>query len=187
MPKGGLIGRKGVSPVIATMLLLVITVVLAGLIMAFVLPFVRDKLGDSKECIDTLEGLEFAESRFNCYEGPGLTLETGFSIKVKKDTVKGARISLIRQDDSSDVADLKDGITISSTTGLSVRMVSVVAYSTPIQFPDQAGEQMAYISKNADNVPYVKAEISPITESGKVCEVADIVELAPCIPAGTNL
>src|SRR3990167_5944643 len=98
MIKRGEMDKKAVSPVIATMLLLVITVVLAGLIMAFVLPFVREQLGEGKECLDVLDGIEFAESQFNCFiitdptTGAG---ETGFSVKIKKEKVSGFKVSLI--------------------------------------------------------------------------------------------
>ncbi len=179
MIKRGLINKKGVSPVIATMLLLVITVVLAGLIMAFVLPFVRDKLGDSKECLDVLDGIEFAESKFNCYQ-TSTPLETGFSIKLKKDAVKGARISLIKTDDSSVVYDINANTP--AATLADVRKVGAggVYGGTALGFPSQAGEQMTYVA----NAEYARAEIAPTTASGKVCEVTDAVEFVPCLNVG---
>ena len=59
--------KRGVSPVIATVLLLVITVVIASIIFAFVIPFVNKSLGNSKACLNVLDGIEFPESRFNCW------------------------------------------------------------------------------------------------------------------------
>jgi len=43
--------KRGVSPVVATVLLLVLTIGLAAIIFAFVIPFVQDQLGNSKACL----------------------------------------------------------------------------------------------------------------------------------------
>src|SRR3989338_8823995 len=150
--------KKGVSPVIATVLLLVLTIVIGGIIFSVVIPFVKDSLGDSKVCLDVLQGVEFPESKFNCYNitSPALLNKTGFSIKLNKEGISGFRVALIDSDGSSDVKNIKKDTSI--VEGL--RMVGKACYVA--------------------NKKYIKAELSPITKSGEICTVADVVEFVPC-------
>lgn len=172
--------KRGVSPVIATVLLLVITVVIASIIFAFVVPFVNKSLGNSKACLNVLDGVEFPESKFNCYVDYSLSnpppfsspqYETGFSVKVKKAGIVGVRISLIDEDGNSEVKDIKLG---SVEDEANYRLVDS-DYNAPLIFPSTGG-QRSYVV----NVNYSMAEISPITESGDVCAVSDTVEFTPC-------
>ena len=155
--------KKGVSAIVATMILLVITVVLAALIMTVVVPFVKDQLGTSKECADTLDSLEFGESPFNCYS----TTETGFSVKVKKDAVVGVQVSLINQNGDSQVYTIKNGSVVNG--------IRMKASTTPLEFPTTGG-QRTYVA----NVQFARAEIAPLTVSDRICEVADTIQFSPC-------
>ncbi len=159
--------KRGVSPVVATMLLLVITVLLAALIMTFVVPFVQDSLGDSKECLQVLDGIEFAESEFNCFSSD----ETGFSVKVKKEKVSGFKISLIDNEDNADAIEVTEGV----SGGNAIRMKGIINYNTDLEVASSGG-QRTYVASEV----YSKAEIAPLGETGKVCEVADIIEFTPC-------
>ena len=168
--------KRGVSPVVATVLLLVITVVIASIIFAFVVPFVNKSLGNSKACLNVLDGLEFPESRFNCWNETlafvpaNPTYETGFSVKIKKDGVEGFRVALIDENEQSEVKDIKPGI----GNDLNFKMVGQ-AYGTPLIVPSVGG-QKTYVT----NKKYAKAEVSAITKTGEVCPVADIVEFSHC-------
>jgi|SRR3989344_181843 len=168
--------KRGVSPVVATVLLLVLTIVIGGVVFSVVIPFVNDKLKDSKECLDLLGGVEFAESKFNCYKTTPPS-ETGFSVKISKDGISGVKISLIDENENSDVFEIKDG-----TTSDSLRMVGDDGlYGSSLEFPDAFG-QRTYVTKN----DYVRAEISALSKSGEVCAVADVIEFEPCA-SGVNL
>lgn len=163
--------RKGVSPVIATVLLLVLTIVIAGVLFSVVLPFVNDKLGKSKECLDALDGVEFPQSKFNCYASSGSTGETGFSIKINKDDISAVKLSLIDENDNSDVYEIREG-----TTNQNIRMVgSSGQYNEALSFPSSGGQRTYVTSKI-----YRKAEISAMTKSGEICSVSDTVEFQPC-------
>ena len=166
------IDRKGVSPVIATVLLLVLTIVIGWIIFSVVIPFVKDSLGDSKACLDVFEGVEFPESKFNCYNSTTLTsstYNTGFSVKVKKEGVVGFRVALIGSTGSSDVVDIKPNMD-GDVSGL-----RMVGGSSDIEFPSVGG-QRSYVVDNK----YEKAEISPITKSGEICAVADKIDFTNC-------
>ncbi len=166
------IDRKGVSPVVATVLLLVLTIVIGGIVFSVVIPFVNDSLGESKECLDTFEGVEFPESQFNCYivSATGGTNETGFSIKVNKEGITRVKVALIDANGNSDVFEIFE-----DASNANLRPIGQ-GYSDLLEFPSVSG-QRTYIS---DKI-YKKAEISALTPSGDVCSVADVLEFEPCI------
>lgn len=168
-----MIFRRGVSPVVATVLLLVLTISIGGVVFSVVLPFVNDKLGDSKECLDTFEGIEFPESKFNCYMNNGASGvdETGFSVKVNKEGITNVKVSLIDDNGNSDVFEIFEG----NRDERHLRPMGGV-YGDALEFPSVSG-QRTYV---ADKF-YTKAEISALTPSGDVCSVADIIEFEPCI------
>ena len=84
--------KKGVSPVIATVLLLVLTIVIGGIIFSVVIPFVKDSLGDSKVCLDVLQGVEFPESKFNCYNSTTLTSSSTSCTGVCRDFLRSLSV-----------------------------------------------------------------------------------------------
>ncbi|MBS3084014.1 hypothetical protein J4423_04380 [Candidatus Pacearchaeota archaeon] len=165
--------KRGVSPVIATVLLLVLTIVIGGIIFSVVIPFVKDRLGESKMCLDVFEGVEFPESKFNCYSfSTSLNdSETGFSIKLNKEGISSFRVALTDDNGNSDVIDIKPEMNVRDD----LRMVGSGSYNDSVGFPSVGG-QRSYVIKNK----YLKAEISPITESGEVCAVTDVIEFTSC-------
>lgn len=170
--------RKGVSPVIATVLLLVLTIVLASIIFSLVIPFVDDTLSDSKSCLEIMEGIEFADSEFNCYIS-STTPKTGFSVKINKEKVAGLKIGLTDANGNSDVIDWKSGMNpILPSTTFTLNGLNGAANPG---YPSSVGSQRTYVV----NKEYKKGEISAVSEKGDLCPVADVVEFIPCI--GVNL
>lgn len=165
--------KRGVSPVVATVLLLGLTVAMGSIIFAFVIPFVQEQLGNSKACLKVMDGVEFADSKFNCYVSTASGFETGFSFKVKKAEVMGVKISLIDENGNSDVKDFPDSVV--STTFRNIGGAYSSSPSVTADFPTSGG-QRTYVT----NKKYVKAEIAPMTESGDVCAVSDVVEFSYC-------
>lgn len=167
-----MIFRKAVSPVVATVLLLVLTIVIGGIVFSVVIPFVNNSLGESKECLDIFEGVEFPESQFNCYlsNAAAGTDETGFSIKVNKEGISRVKVGLVDSNGNSDVFELYDQFSDGNLRPMGG------AFGAAITFPAVSG-QRTYVA----NGIYKKAEISALTPSGDVCSVADIIEFEPCI------
>ncbi len=163
--------KRGVSPIIATVLLLVLTVGLASIIFAFVIPFVQEQLGSSKACLKVLDGVEFVDSEFNCYIVGATITETGVSIKVKKSEVTSVKVSFIDKEGNSEVKNINNSFADSG-----MRVIGVSGWNLLISDFPSAGEQRTYIL----NKEYSRAEISAVTESGNICAVADIIEFKPC-------
>jgi flagellin-like protein len=176
--------ERGISPVVAAVLLLVITVVAGALIMSFVLPFVKQNLDDSGGCLEVLEGIEFAQSQFNCFDDKGnsnpLDDETGFSVKINHESVDGFRVGLIDSSGSSTVYTITSDNVGGSTVGTSLEKIRMVGsgasgYGAALKFPDIGG-QRSYVA----NAEYSEAEISPVLIDGDVCSVTDRVDFEPC-------
>tara|TARA_Y100000310_G_C20591526_1_gene768308 strand:- start:22 stop:519 length:498 start_codon:yes stop_codon:yes gene_type:complete len=61
--------KKGVSTVIATVLLLLLTIASIAILIAFVIPFVKDNLAESGNCSDVFGGLEVVDNgEGSCYD-----------------------------------------------------------------------------------------------------------------------
>jgi flagellin-like protein len=160
--------KRGVSPVIAAVLLIIITVAAAALIMSFVLPFVKDELSNSGSCLDVLEGIEFAESQFNCVNPA--SDESGFSVKINKKGIQGFRVGLIDDTGSSVVHTITEDDNENTLPGL--RMVGGAAL---ISYPSVGG-QKSYVVMGQ----YFEAEISPVLKGGDVCPVSDKINIEDC-------
>ena len=50
--------KRGLSTVVATILLVLLTVIAVGFIFAFAVPFVKNKLGEAGTCVDALNKVE---------------------------------------------------------------------------------------------------------------------------------
>lgn len=96
--------KIGVSAVIATVLLIMITVVSAGLIFSFVIPFVNQQTEEASDCFAVFGGLEFGDTAYNCYIGDvdcgpegGLVCSagTGFSVSITKEGVVGLKVAVL--------------------------------------------------------------------------------------------
>ena len=169
--------KNGVSPVIATVLLLVLTVIIAGVIFSVVIPFVKDSLGDSKVCLNALEGVQFAESKFNCFNSSTIStsgFETGLSIKLNKEEISGFRVALTDETGSSDVFDIKSGAEFENVRMVRSTWASAGEFNA-VEFPSVGGQRSYVVAKK-----YQKAEVSPIMTSGEICSVADTIEFEPC-------
>jgi flagellin-like protein len=167
--------RRGVSPVVATVLLIVITTVIAAIILTFVLPLVKDKLGESEACLDVFDGLEFAESQFNCFKNEGTTQSpdfyTGFSVNLKKEGIDGFRIALVEETTGSS----KTYMFKKSDSDFPSSEISGVGGSSYLSFPKVGGVR-SYVADEE----YARGEIAPILANGQVCSVSDTIEFVVC-------
>lgn len=63
-----MMNKKGISSVVATVLIILLTVVAVGLLGQFVVPYVQNTLDDSSICLDYQKYASFnSELNFNCY------------------------------------------------------------------------------------------------------------------------
>jgi|WetSurMetagenome_2_1015567.scaffolds.fasta_scaffold70376_3 flagellin-like protein len=144
--------KKAVSEIIATVLLVLITVVAVSLVAVFLVPFIKDKMKE-KECYDAIDKLTIENGKYTCFN------DTETRIMVKRSIngdleIQGIIVSL-RQNSSSSVYKIYNN---SETDG--VKMWG----SGNIKIPGPGGAQ-TYVFNIVSN--YVS--IAPILADGKMC------------------
>ena len=167
-------GKRGVSPVIATVLLVVITLVAVAILAAFVIPFVKKNLG-SQDCFNVLGHLKFEDSAYVC-STQGAANRTGFSVRVDDDSVVGFRVILYAGGSSEPVEITND--TDGSILNPQVFMLGKASNS--LVMPQRGGVR-TYVAHGV----YENIELYPILKSGTTCDQSDsIKDIKRCLDTG---
>jgi len=174
--------KKGVSTVVATILIILLSVVAVVVVAGFVVPFVKNNLEESTECVDYSDYFYFEEEfGLNCYT----TQENGgefdkrtyaFSVGSKgnkkelENGVKGFRVSMIRQGNAKSIyiengAEVTEEIKMKDGTG-------------NFELP-RIGEVRTYIYVTRDeNDLFSSLEIYPVLKNDKTCDRSDKISIA---------
>lgn len=190
--------KKGLSTVVATVLILLITVAAATLIFTIVVPLVQNNLDKSTQCLSYQDYFKFQKSfefngseyNYNCHELVGTDNLYGLSITAaninKSGNIQGFKLSFIKED-SKGITVFSGQPTNSSYGG--IRMLDLSISSTIIP---GAGEVYTYVF-NASSDLFSELEISPIifssaSASGKICPSTDKIKFTDCVsPVRLNL
>jgi flagellin-like protein len=154
---------RGLSNVIATVLIILITIVAIVILSSFIIPFVRDGLDNARSCIGFEEHLKFEkEFGYNCYQ------EGKFAFSIRNlgdDEIIGFRLVLLNGDNSVSLKVLEDNSDLDMLGG------------GDIEIPKK-GEVITYVYQDANN-QWEKAEIYPVI-SGDTCDKNDEIEIFEC-------
>jgi flagellin-like protein len=158
--------KKGVSPIIATVLLLVLTLVAVSILSVFIIPFVKNSLDGSKECVNVIGKIRFDDgSAYNCHTDT----RTAFSVRIDSNDIVGFKLSLYTQG-------VANPYTIENASIHSVlRMLSSTAFNTPLEVPLEGGLR-TYVA----NAAYQRIEVNPILKNGKICDAREQIEVQSC-------
>ncbi len=167
------INEKGISPVVTTVLLILVSISAVIVIAGIIVPYVRSLLGESKECFATLEQLSInTESGYTCYYKDGgdkiatITIErgtkdidiTGFLIRISGGGI-GKRFEVKEGQNPDSVVMRHDS-------------------SSQLEIPG-LGEEITYnFTTTLDEIEYV--EVAPIMGSGNTCEPTDKADIFMC-------
>ena len=176
--------KKGLSAVIATVLLVLLTIAAGGIIANFVVPFVKDSLSGT-ECVKFRDYFKFEEDfEYNCYDDNGLH---GVSIKVvdnsDADKVKGFDL-IFKKEDSAKKVSVRNG-NIESCSAGEISILGGTCLDV-IEIPGAGSYYVVTYIYNSSGGDYKKAEIYAVIENDDVCELSDSIKLIPCGP-GINL
>jgi len=171
--------KRGVSAVIATVLLILLTVTAVAILAGFIVPFVRDSLEGSTACIDYTDYFKFEERfevgeqtlRYNCYNK-----DTGVHGAFVKAGAAQARISA--EVDGFELVFLKAGGGDSarvSIPGSDTTRIGGGSSSTP-----SPGEGFIYIYNAGTEIYDGEIAVYPRLKSGKLCEKSDTITLREC-------
>jgi hypothetical protein len=171
--------KRGVSPVVAEVLLVMLTLAAIGIVVAFVLPFIKENLNKSTECLNYKDYFKFqevfklgAESyKYNCKNNTnhlyGISIKAG-SDKSLAESIIGFNVVFV-------------GITSSKAVridgGASVDGVNMISGTGPLEIPN-AGEVRTYVYSSLEG--FKKMEVYPVLKSGRICEMSDSIDIVPC-------
>jgi hypothetical protein len=167
--------KKAVSTVVATVLMILITVV-AGLIVAqIIIPFVRENLNRSTECTKYPGYFIFDETMGgNCYTNDQVV------INVKRKNFVSELDGSVNLDNN--VVGI-DAVLFSNEGSKKVRIPSndvLMGDGSNIRLPKPGGVVMYNIS-DVLAASYLKAEVHVVLNSGRVCESpSDVITIPKC-------
>lgn len=154
------------SQIVGTVLLILITVIAAGLIMAFVVPFIKDKLPDKNQnCLDVISKVKIS-SGYTCYNVTNKTQQVQIHIDDIRSSIKGFTIELGGAS-SKAVRALQDD-------NLGVRMYGGGTF----QLPNNTEERTytVNVTIKPDSIA-----VYPVLKNNKVCEASDsLAEIEDC-------
>jgi len=149
------------SQVVGTILLVLITVVAAGLIMAFVIPFVKNKLPEENQnCLDVISKVQIS-SGYTCYNSDSRVQSVQIHIDDIRNSIKGFSVELggasskavkILEDDYSGVSMYDGG---------------------NFELPNNTEERTYNISSITTKPTYIA--VYPILKNNKLCEASDTI------------
>lgn len=163
--------KKGISPVIATILLILLSVTAVIIISGLIIPFVKNTTKESKECFDVMDQLTInTESGYTCYYNNGTNNIANLTIKrgTKETTLSGFIIAV------SGGGNSKTFEIISGT----VNNVKMINGSDNIEIPKKGEERTYSITTDLLKIEY--AEVAPIMEDGKMCNPTDKADINLC-------
>ncbi len=168
--------KRGISPVVATVLIIMITIAAVAALYGVIVPFVKDALTKSSECMGYMEFYTFDESGYNCYEDIDGSRLYAFSIKTKfneelaseSDSLK---IVLTRKDATSTQFEIKDDEQKED--------VWIMGEQGGILRVPGAGSIISYVYSTTEE--FERAELYPVLLSGRICgNEKDSIQLREC-------
>jgi hypothetical protein len=173
------IKKKGLSAVVATVLIISIVVVSIAILARIAVPFVRESLDRSSECVGYEEAFSFDESLgYNCYydSSGGGHINVSITSKIGSDKEAPAGFNLVFVKRGSSVA--KKVLNGTETDG-----IENFDGTDKLKIPS-SGETYTYkyTPGSGDKASdFFRAEVYPILKSGRVCEKkSDYVDLIAC-------
>lgn len=174
---------RGLSTVVATVLILLITLVLVAILAQLLIPFVRDNLQQGTECIPYREYFQFDSSfDYNCYALEGsnfvhqISVKTAYAESSVSEKVAGLAL-LVKTGGEGKVLTINKGIPESCSLGGVKKLESSCQSLGTINIPN-VGEVQSYTYTDKEQIK--KMEIAPILKSGKICDVSSSINLIKC-------
>ena len=162
--------KKGISPVITTVLLILLSISAVVIIAGVIIPFIKDSLSGSKECFEVIGQLEIdTESIYTCYDDSNNLVNLTIKRGVKEIDLEGFMIA-ISGGGTSETFEIEGG---------EVGNVEMLNGSSDIVIPKRGEERTYSITTTLSTLDY--AEIAPIMKSGTTCEPTDKAEIEMCV------
>ena len=153
--------KKGISPVISTILLILIAIAALGILYSFIYPLIRDRLQKAQECSESKEEFKIEESNYTCYSEISGKKVVGVTIKRGTNKLPLKGLSIIISGIDSQLFNIEDGETL---TG-----VKMSDGSQTLELPKDGERRTYLIETDLGIVDHVS--VAPITESDYRCDI----------------
>ena len=150
------IQKRGISAIVATVLIILITVAAVTILWAAVIPLVRDNLESGTVCLDASTGLTLSDSGYTCVNTTNVSLQIKHGAKAFD--VEEIQVLIYASGDTT---------TRTITTGL----------------PGPNEEKVFLITHGLTAANIEKVEIAPVVLIGntkKTCDVSASIAIKPC-------
>lgn len=187
--------KKGVSTVVAVVLLILLTFSAVTLLLSFIKPFVEDNLKKSTECIPYNEYFQFEDNfdtNYNCYKAPtppaanyltGIMVKAGTKLSTEDMEQLNGFVLVFKKGADSESIKVTDGISAARVP----KGIWVLETTPPYSFTvniNKPGEMITYVYNSSKQ--YDEVEIYPLLKSDRICEFkSDSINLIQC--SGVNL
>lgn len=161
--------KKGLSSVVATILLVLLTIVSVGVIAGYIVPMIVDNLKGT-ECFNYRNSFDFEEEfGYNCHNGSlyAVSVRTKVSSEEKFQNIEGFRLVFVGGGEAKTV-DVKEG-------GEKTSEIRMLNSSLEILHIPKNGEVKTYVF-NA-TASFDLAKIHPILKSGDICDESGSVKI----------
>ena len=145
--------KKGISAVVATVLIILITVAAVTIIWAAIIPMIQEQIGGSTECFDAQAAITVS-SDYTCFNS------TGIKVQVHRGVGDYELLGL-------------EIFTATQGTSNSTRIAEA-------NVPDSNGERVYYIINNTDVDEVAVAAVVGTGSAEKICTKGSMVPIRPC-------
>ncbi len=167
--------KKALSPLVTTILLILLSIAAMVILSSAIIPFVKEKMREAQECseiIKTADALTIdAKDGYACYYEVSGKNTTKITIHRGDIEIKGVRIA-IRGGGDSKIVNIEEG------TVTDVKMLTPTGETTNLVLPGEGGEKTYAISTALSSTE--SAIIAPIMPSGQICKETDEIDLEKC-------
>jgi len=148
--------KRGVSTVVATVLIIVISFAAIAIVIGIIIPMVKESLGQGKSCFDLRDYFKILDSEYTCYNSTSTSLMVERSVENME--VKGFAVSII-SGGNADVYKIYNGVNDGR-----IKMLNDTGIYIPA--PGQARTYIFNVGKGEG------ARISVLQTNDKSCEPA---------------
>jgi len=174
--------KRGISPIIATVLIIMITLSAIAILAGFLVPFVKNSLQKSTECAPYGSYYIFDESfGYNCKDTINNTYFVSIKASFDKELTKnvdGMKIVFNEESGESRVIEIKNG-SASSLSGGGVSMAGD-SQASLLKLPTLGGA-ITYVYNASAGEEFSGAEVYPVLKGGRICaDVSESINIKPC-------
>jgi len=164
--------KRGLSSVIATISLVLLSVVAVGILAGILVPFINNQLNEGTQCVGLENHFYFEEEfGYNCYRNSDYMYAISVGAQGDDDSNVGGLILAFKSEGESFSVEINDGDAVGSSEG-EVRMLGIS--ESNIEIPKR-GEVRTFIYNGDKAVEAI--DVAPILKSGKSCTPTDSIKM----------